>query len=171
VIGSSGIPYILDTSCLTQAFRVYYPFDIAPSFWDFFKNRITGGDFIIIDKVYDEISRGNDDLKTWLQSEIPGSVILDCNGNPRILSNYGALMKWANGHASYNTRAKSDFAEYDNADPWNVAVAIESNAFIVSQEVSAPGSQKNIKLPDVCSQFNVQHIDTFMLLRAVGFKM
>ena len=32
-------------------------------------------------------------------------------------------------------------------------------------------SQKSIKIPDVCKQFNVSHIGTFTLLRRFGFTM
>ena len=54
--------YIIDTSCLTQAHRVYYPYDIAPSFWDFMKQKFLDGSFIYTNKVADEIERGKLDL-------------------------------------------------------------------------------------------------------------
>jgi hypothetical protein len=54
--------YIIDTSCLTQAHRVYYPYDIAPSFWDFMKQKFANGSFIYTNKVAYEIARGKDDL-------------------------------------------------------------------------------------------------------------
>jgi hypothetical protein len=163
--------YTIDTSCLTQAHRVYYPYDIAPSFWDFMKQKFADGSFIYTNKVADEIAKGKDALASWVQTEIPYGLELDCHANTNIMAHYGQIMVWGNGHPQYTSLAKSDFAEFANADPFVVATAIEKAAIVVSQEVSAPGSKKNIKLPEVCAQFNVVHIDTFTLLRRFGFTM
>lgn len=163
--------YIIDTSCLTQAHRVYYPYDIAPSFWQFMKQRFTDGSFIYTNKVADEIARGNDVLTSWVQTEITSGLELDCHADANIMAHYGQIMIWGNGHLQYNTLAKQEFADFSNADPFVVAAAINLSGIVVSQEVSAPTSQKSIKLPDVCRQFNVTHIDTFTLLRRFGFTM
>jgi hypothetical protein len=167
----SPLVYIIDTSCLTQAHRVYYPYDIAPSFWNFMKQKFSDGSFIFINKVIDEIERGKDDLTNWLQTEINYALNIDCHSDENIMTNYGEIMVWGNSHLQYTPLAKQDFADFTNADPFVVATAIEKSAIVVSQEVSAPSSKKNIKLPDVCSQFNVTHIDTFTLLRKFGFTM
>lgn len=163
--------YIIDTSCLTQAHRVYYPFDIAPSFWDFMKFHFTNGNFIYTNKVAFEIARGNDALTNWAQSQIPSSAELDCHADANIMAHYGNIMSWGNGHSQYSSLAKSDFSDFDNADPFAVATALTKSAIVISQEISALSSKKNIKLPDVCSQFGISHIDTFTLLRTFGFTM
>lgn len=163
--------YIIDTSCLTQAHRIYYPYDIAPSFWDFMKQHIVNGDFIIIDKVTDEIAKGKDDLANWMHTQIPSSLLVNCDADPTIISHYASLMIWGNGHEQYTTPAKSEFSEFDNADPFIVATALAKSAIAVSQEASAPLAKKSIKLPDVCTEFRVPHIDTFTLLRTFGFTM
>lgn len=167
----SAAAYIIDTSCLTQAHRVYYPFDITPSFWDFMKLHFSNGNFVFTNKVAFEISRGKDALTNWAQNQIPLSAELDCHVDANIMAHYGNIMSWGNGHAQYSPLAKSDFADFDNADPFAVATALEKSAIVVSQEISAPSSKKNIKLPDVCSQFGINHIDTFTLLRIFGFTM
>lgn len=163
--------YIIDTSCLTQAHRVYYPFDIAPSFWDFMKQQLTAGTFIMTNKVYDEIAKGKDDLTNWTETQLPSAIILDCHADTNIMAHYGNIMTWGNSLAQYNSLAKTEFSDFDNADPFEIAVAIEKTAIVVSQEISAPASKKNIKLPDVCTQFGITHTDTFTLLRTFGFSM
>ena len=163
--------YIIDTSCLTQAHRMYYPFDIAPSFWDFMQINFTAGTFIMTNKVYDEIAKGKDLLTNWTQTQLTSSIILDCHADANIMSHYGDIMTWGNNHSQYNSLAKTEFSDFDNADPFAVATAIEKTAVVVSQEISATGSKKNIKLPDVCSQFGISHFDTFTLLRTFGFSM
>ncbi|MBN8786214.1 MAG: DUF4411 family protein [Terrimonas sp.] len=162
--------FIIDTSCLTQAHRVYYPFDIAPSFWGFMEQHFIDGDFIITNKVVDEIKKGKDELASWIQSHL-SSKELDCHADASIMTHYASIMSWGNNHAQYNSLAKQEFSDFENADPFIVATALEKSAVVVSQEVSAPNSQKSIKIPDVCKQFNVSHIGTFTLLRRFGFTM
>jgi hypothetical protein len=150
---------------------MYYPFDITPSFWDFMKQHIGSGGFILINKVTEEIAKGKDALNNWIQTQIPSPLIVDCNADPNIISHYGSIMIWGNSHAQYNTLAKTEFADYENADPFIVATALQRSGTAVSQERSEPAAKKNIKLPDVCTQFGVPHIDTFTLLRTFGFTM
>lgn len=60
--------YVLDTSVLTQANRVYYTFDIAPAFWNFLIETANTGKIISIDRVSDEILKGNDELAEWAKN-------------------------------------------------------------------------------------------------------
>lgn len=163
--------YIIDTSSLIQAYRVYYSFDIAPSFWAFMKVQFDNGLITTIDKVYEEIMWGNDDLSNWLKTDIRKSILIDTKIETGILLQYGYLMNWASNHSVYNANAKADFADFENADPWVVASAINKSLTVVSQEVSVPMAQRIIKLPDICTHFSVRHIDTFTFLREVNFKM
>ena len=165
-----GTVYIVDTSCLTQAHRVYYPFDIAPSFWNFLQQQFTSGTFILLNKVSNEIVKGKDALTNWVNT-LPAGIELDCHADANIMSHYGSIMSWGNGHPQYLPLAKQEFSEFDNADPFVVAAAVEMSATVISQEISAPASTKIIKLPDVCAEFGVQHIDTFTILRTFGFTM
>ena len=168
----ASIPqYIFDTSSLTQAFRMYYSFDIAPSFWEFLKQQFNGSLIASNDKVYDEIMKGNDDLAAWLKTEVGKSNFIDTKTEPGILNHYGNLMNWAATHTVYNNNATADFADFENADPWIIACAMDKELTVVSQEVSAPLSQRIIKLPDACIHFDVRHIDTFTFLRETNFKM
>lgn len=163
--------YIIDTSCLTQAHRAYYPFDITPSFWDFMKLHFSSGTFILTNKVVDEIKKGRDALDNWVRTQLPPGIELDCHSNLGIMDHYANIMAWGNGNPQFNSLAKMDFSEFENADPFVVATALEKSSIVVSQEISAPGSIKNIKLPDVCSNFGISHIGTYDLLRTFGFTM
>jgi hypothetical protein len=135
------------------------------------KNHFINGTFILTNKVEEEIAKGKDALMNWVQTQLTGVVILDCHADANIMAQYGTIMTWGSGHLRYNSLAKREFADFDNADPFVVAAALQNSAVIVSQEVSAPLSQKSIKIPDVCGQFSVKHIDTFTLLRTFGFTM
>ncbi|MCY4482820.1 MAG: DUF4411 family protein [Spirochaetaceae bacterium] len=54
------------------------------------------------------------------------------------------------------------------ADGWLVAYARVHRAIVVTNEQSAPESRREIKLPDVCDQFEVKHENTFAMLRALN---
>ena len=135
------------------------------------KQQFDNGLIISIDKVYEEIMWGNDDLSNWLKSDINRANLIDTKTEAGILTHYGNLMNWASHNLVYNANAQADFADFENADPWVVACAIDKNLTVVSQEVSAPMAKRIIKVPDVCTHFNVRHIDTFTFLREVNFKM
>lgn len=162
-------PYIIDTSSLTQAHRGHYPFDIFISFWNFIRDRILVGDIILTERVLSEIKRGKDALLDWVENEIPSGLIMEITSDENILNQYGTLMQWSISQPQFLPIAISDFADFDNADPWIVATALSINGIVVSQAVSAPDSRRNIKIPDVCNQFQVRHISTIDLLRELGF--
>ena len=163
--------YLVDTSCLTQAYRQYYSFDIAPSFWDFLCKSFENGLLKCNDKVYDEIQRGGDELADWLKTKVNKDAFVDTKSDAEVLENYGLLMNWANDHPNYNHIAKADFATYENADAWVAATAMENGLVVISQEISASDAKRTIKLPDVCKQFKIRHVDSFTFLREAGFRM
>ena len=168
---SAKLKYILDTSCLTQAYRTYYSFEIAPSFWEFLETKFDEGIITTNDKVFGEIKLGKDALADWLRRSSVKNIVYDTKTDAGVLGHYAHLMDWANSQPQYKQRAKDKFAVYENADPWIMSCALNADLKIVSQEVSAPQSQTSIKIPDVCKAFSVSHIDTFAFLSELGFRM
>lgn len=162
--------FIIDTSCLVQAYRGHYPFDVAPSFWLFMKEQFQNGRFILTSKVFNEIKKGNDDLCEWTKNHI-GSMEFKCHEDMNVMTNYASIMLWATSHPRYSSLAKQIFADYETADPFLVATAMANQGIVVSQEISALQAKSSVKLPDVCSQFNILHLDTVSLLRQLGFSM
>ena len=53
-------------------------------------------------------------------------------------------------------------------DTWLAAFARVHNAIVVTNEQSSPKSRRAVKLPDVCNEFNVEWVDTFMMLLSLG---
>ena len=49
-------------------YRQYYAFDIAPSFWDKLADAFENNQIILLDKVKDEVLKGNDDLTKWIKN-------------------------------------------------------------------------------------------------------
>lgn len=74
------------------------------------------------------------------------------------------LIKWAEA-GDYTTQAKAKFKADSYADTWLCAKAKAMGITLVTQEVSAPNSKKDIKLPDACTQAGVQCIGLFDMIR------
>ena len=59
--------YALDANILISCNRSYYPFDIAPSFWNQLKEK-GRNKVVLIDKIRDEIYENEDELSNWLET-------------------------------------------------------------------------------------------------------
>ncbi|MDN3512967.1 MAG: DUF4411 family protein [Candidatus Brocadia sp.] len=160
--------YVLDTSLFTQAKRSYYAFDIARSFWQHLVKSANQGIITSIDKVYNEIKRGQDDLYDWVKKELPPQFFCS-TGN--LLTIYQQLITWSSSNNQYTENAKVEFAQYDEADTWIVAYALSNRLTIVSQEIFDPKIKRKIPIPNVCKVFDVRYIDTFTFLRECNFSM
>ena len=163
--------YVLDTSCFTQAKRSYYAFDIARSFWQHLAKSANQGIITSIDKVYDEIERGKDDLHVWVQQKLPPQFFCSTDNSSDVLKYYQQLIGWSSSNTQFLNNAKAEFAQYDEADAWVVAFALSNRLTVVSQEIFNANIKRKILIPNVCIEFKVRHIDTFTFLRECGFSM
>lgn len=108
--------YVLDTSLFTQAKRSYYAFDIARSFWQHLVKSTNEGIITSIDKVYNEIERGKDDLYVWVQQNLPLQFFCSTDNSPEVLVNYQQLIGLSSSNTQFTINAKTEFAQYDEAD-------------------------------------------------------
>ncbi|GHT67955.1 hypothetical protein FACS1894110_14450 [Spirochaetia bacterium] len=72
--------------------------------------------------------------------------------------------------------ALANWSAEDIADPWIIASAMANNYTVITMESGAGSLQKNqpssnVKLPDICKQFNVKCENLFYLIRALSFKL
>lgn len=78
------------------------------------------------------------------------------------------IFSWA-VTSNYKQVAKDRFLQFDYADPFLVAYALSHDDItIVTEEVSAKGSKKDIKLPDVCNHFGIRSIKFMEMLREMN---
>lgn len=153
--------YLVDANALMQAKRLYYRFDLCPGFWDCMAWHHKQGSIFSIDKVKKEIEDGKDDLSQWVKRECPKSFF-EATTDPQIAAGYGNAMVWVQSQARYTPAATSKFAQ--DADGWLIAYAKQHDITVVTQEVSAPESRKEVKIPDVCDALDVRYVDTFDML-------
>lgn len=161
--------YIIDSDVLITAKNLYYAFDLCPGFWESLIHHHREGRLFSIDRVRGELLAGRktEDLVRWVREDLPPSFFHAVDTDA-VTSAYSEIMMWVQRHPNYFDYAKAKFAT--GADGWLVAYARVHGAIVVTNEQPAPDAKKEIKLPDVCDQFEVKRRNTFSMLRALAIR-
>lgn len=173
--------YLLDTNIFIEPYRTFYSFDYGTAFWDFLKYQAKNGQIFSIDKVYNELSRIEDQLFDWVKRNLKPSGFFRSTKDISVLKNYQKVIQWAEGkRGTFKDEAIEEFKEEDNADPWLVAYAMhyrdmksvfKKEIVIVTQEKLDRNRKNKIPIPIVCEEFSVECCDLFTMLRELGFKI
>ena len=158
--------YIIDSDVLITAKNTYYAFDLCPGFWDSLMVQHRLGSVHSLDRIRQELLQGRDDdtLVKWIHDSVPAGFFLSCN-NAEVTSAYTEIMLWVQRNPQFFDSAKAKFAT--GADGWLVAYAMTQDCTVVTLEESRPEARNEIKLPDVCIQFDVMYRDVFSMLRTL----
>lgn len=149
--------YLLDTNVLIEAKNGFYAFDLCPGFWSWIKSY---PDMKSIRSVQDEILNGNDDLSSWIKSELPDYFI---DEDENIQKEYQKVAKYVDGLSDFKREKKDEFLS--KADGWLIAAAIKENAIIVTHENYDPACKKKILLPVIAEHFHVKCVKITNVLR------
>lgn len=162
-------PYLVDADVFITAKNLYYGFDLCPGFWAGLIHHHRGGRVFSIDRVRNELLAGpkTEDLVQWVRNEVPEGFFLDVD-TAEVTEAYTEIMLWAQRHPQFFDYAKAKFAT--GADGWLVAHARVRGSTVVTLEQPSPHSKREIKLPDVCDEFNVAHEDPFSMLKELGVR-
>ena len=165
----AGRTYLVDSDVFITAKNVYYSFDLCPGFWKSVIHHHEEGRVFSVDRVRNELLAGQEkeDLVRWVKREVPDEFFLTVDTGA-VVRAYTDVMLWVQRHPRYFDHAKAKFAT--GADGWLVAYARVHGQSVVTNEQSAPASRREIKLPDVCDQFDVDHGNTFAMLRALNVR-
>ncbi|GAB4454995.1 MAG: DUF4411 family protein [Bacteroidia bacterium] len=164
--------YLLDANTFMTAARNFYSFDYGTKFWDFLEDQARNDVLASIDKVLNEINKGNDELKNWANGNF-SNYFLSTKSNT-IFQKYGELMQWAENQNNHYTRnAIDEFMKEDNADPWLIAFASKNidEYIIVTFETSNPNRKNKIPIPNVCEALNIKYCDLYQMLKDLNFKL
>ena len=158
--------HLVDSDVLITAKNLYYAFDICPGFWISLLHHHRDGQVFSVDRVRNELlaGRSTEDLVQWVKNEVPEGFFLPAEAS-EVARVYTEIMMWVQRHPAYFDHAKAKFAT--GADGWLVAYAQVHGAIVVTNEQPAPGSRRDVKLPDVCDEFEVPRENTFDMLRAL----
>lgn len=159
--------FIVDSDVFITAKNRYYAFDICPGFWDSVIHFHSKARLFSIDRVRNELLMGHEDedLVRWVIDDVPLGFFLPVD-TQWVIDAYNEIMDWVQNHPRFMDAAKAKFAT--SADGWLVAYARVHGVVVITNEQSAPESRRDVKLPDVCDQFEVQRAELFAALRTLN---
>jgi hypothetical protein len=159
--------HLVDANIFITAHRQYYPFDLAPSFWDQIIEKASDK-IVIIEKVDKEIVKGKDLLTDWYESHKSSFTLLTIP-EKEILTSYSKIINSINVNKQYKQSAKDEFAMI--ADSWLCAYGLAYDYTIVTLEKFDPDARKRIMIPNVCIEFGIKYIDLFNFMRQVSIRL
>lgn len=170
-----GTIYLIDTNSLITPKNSYYPFDIAPRFWESMAEKIQEGSLAILDLVKKEILKPKvkDDLALWMKDLDIGRYV--DHKQQEIVHKYAEVLQFIQQDACYSEKALREWADESIADPWLIAAAAVHGFTIVTFEtyvhINAGNPCAKAKIPNVAEKFQVQTTDLFHMIRDLGIRL
>ena len=166
--------FLIDANVFVTPYRQYYPFDLAPSFWERLEELIKDGTIVVMDMVKAEILQGTDDLSTWMGSLEIGDF-LD-RRQPEIIAKYTEVLTHLQTSPCYQEAALHEWSRATVADPWLIAAAAAKGYTIITLEtsnknLSPTNPVKRPKIPDVSRALGVDAQNLFYLMRKLNFRL
>lgn len=167
--------FLIDANTFMAAARLYYAYDLLPSFWEIFGEKIKEGNVVLLDMVKNEIDKGQDELQKWVMERQDDFQC--CNHvDPEIIPKYAEVMQYIHESGFYNEKGLDSWAKNDVADPWLIATAVAKGYTLITFEQSAgPLNSKNksgkVKIPDVASYFGVKVHNLYYMMRQLEIRI
>jgi len=157
--------YLLDTNVLIDANRDYYPLHRVAEFWEWLVFMGNKGLVKMPIEFYEEVSEGTDELAKFMRkAEVKSALLFIEEVDSSLVSKVVD-----DGYANNLT---DDETEKLGRDPFLIAYCLKDkeNRCIVTTENSKPRQQRaNRHIPDVCSFFDVQCLNTFQFISELNF--
>lgn len=150
-----------------EAARRYYAFDLVPAFWQALADHAATGQVRSIDRVKQELLRGNDELAEWARTEFQNWFASTAQHD--VIEAYREIMIWVQQQTQFSDAAKAQFASV--ADGWLIAYSRVHGCIVVTHEQFEPYAKKKILIPNVCRAFGISTVDTFAMLRVLGVRL
>ena len=158
--------YLLDANAFIEAKNRYYGFDICPGFWSSLLAQHDAKRIVSIDRIAEELKEQDDEVKNWV-GNIATDTFFKKTEDQAVIDMFQKMVNWAYGQSQFTESAKTEFASV--ADGWVVAYAAVNGLIVVTHEQFADAKRK-IPIPNVCIEFDVEYVNTFEMLRALGEK-
>jgi hypothetical protein len=136
--------------------------DLCPGFWECLEHYCQETRLHSIDRIQNEISEG-DTLDEWVK-RAPDELFVS-TAEEETAQAFRQMMIWVQSNEHFLQGAKDEFARV--ADGWLVAYAQVHGLIVVTGETYEPNRKNKVKIPNVCSQFDVPWVDTFSMLRSL----
>jgi len=156
-VADSEFGYSIDTSALLEAYVRRYPPDVIPGLWDDkFDQLIEAGLLVAAYDVLEDLSKRDDGIYQWAKQREQMFIDLD-QYEPQlkqIMAEYPRLVDTKTGKSG--------------SDPMVIALAHAQDLTVVSQE--GIGSKNSPKIPYVCNELDIRHVDVLALIREQKWK-
>lgn len=156
--------YWIDAGVLIQAHRGSLNINILPQFWQFLHGHLETGQIRMPRIAYDEVVDGgyDDEVVAWCKAR--KKLGLCCNEGKEVQERYGRLA--AHVQEKYSRKPQQARDWFDDADGWLIAHAFaEDGGIVVTEEHEKTNYKSRIKIPTLCKVFDIECINTAMLLR------
>lgn len=160
--------YVLDANTFIQAARQYYAFDLAPAFWNHLIRLASEGRIRSIDRIRQELERGNDELAEWIKSGNLRDAFVSTSDDD-VIQCFRDIMIWVQNNNQLFDAAKARFA--NDSDGWLVAYARAKGSILVTHEGLHTEARSRVPIPNLCQAFDVPFVNTFEMLRALGVRL
>lgn len=144
--------YSIDTSALLEGYVRRYPPDVVPRLWDEKLDQlIDAGRLIAAFDVLEELGKRDDEVHAWAKARERMFIEIDQYEIKlkRIMREYPRLVDTKKGKSG--------------SDPMVIALAWTQGLTVVSEEKG--GSEKSPRIPWVCNQLKLRHINLLELIR------
>ena len=166
--------YVFDSNSFITPYNTYYPFDFAPGFWRRLGDEIQKGSIVVLDKVYDELVKGDDDLSQWMKSRKAFQTVTKTD--KYTLAQYAKILEYIQSSEFYKGSALLEWAKDSVADAWLIASAVVHKYTLVTFETPSGGlsvisKSAKAKIPDICDHFGVEYISLFQAMRELSIQL
>jgi hypothetical protein len=153
------LKYSIDTSAILDGRKRYYPKDVFPTVWKRLDYLIMGGRLLATEEVLRELEKQDDDVYSWVKAR-ESRMVVPIDGPTQvevstILKTYPKLVR--------------EQRNRNQADPFVIALARVVNGVVVSGEKRR--SLINPKIPDVCHDMGITHMELVDVFRREGFSI
>ena len=142
--------YVFDSDTLINLFKHYYPKRFL-TLWEKFDALVSGGKFISVREVFNEIGSREDSLAIWAKGQ---KNILFLESTVEELKFVAEIFQVQHFQAMIRTQERLKGKPV--ADPFVIARAKIFNAYVVTQENE---TENAAKIPNVCKHFGIQCIN------------
>src|SRR5699024_4238271 len=131
-----NLMYIMDTDTFVHAYRLNYPFDLFPSYWDKIAMLTQQHQICINTSIYNELTgetekKLKDDLQIWIENEFRGKIY---DKDQDTVDLWGDIINHVKRSDHYKSDAFYEWAKEEVADPWIIATAKAKNLTVVTNE-------------------------------------
>ncbi|UOE44155.1 DUF4411 family protein [Agromyces larvae] len=159
--------HLFDTNPFIEAKNTYYPFAVAPGYWEWLRSEHEAGHIASISAVREELLRQDDELSEWAK-DLPNSFWIE--ESTETLDALRQVATWAMSTSrQYLPAARSEFLNV--ADFRLIAAALAGGHTVVTREQPSPASKNRILIPDVCDAHGVKWASPFETYQRLGLRL